>query len=72
MGLSYEGIVQKMIVLSQEFDMYHNKKEQFPIQEKEVEKIVNNSERTMQGYIKDLCNLHKMEEFLKFAYELRK
>lgn len=26
----------------------------------------------MKSLVKDLCNMTKMEEFLKFAYELRK
>lgn len=48
------------------------KKEKFIIRLKDIEPIIKRCQERLTVLLKELCNMHKMTEFLKFAYELRK
>ena len=68
----FKNVVKSLMTLANNIDRYDNGQEKFEVNGPEIAKIVKNCENKMRESLRDLCSFSKTDEFLKFAYELRK
>lgn len=68
----YKNVVKSLMTLANNLDRYQTGDEKFEVNIKEIDKLVQTCHNKIRESLRELCSFSKTDEFLKFAYELRK